>query len=97
MGQNNHVAEEIWLESYFEYCDHIEISIEAELTMLQIGVTLPEILHVFRTPEVTWSERNRDGCIITVKGRNCDDEEITVFGGFNSETQLVSVFNVEKT
>ena len=31
-----------------------------------------------------------------VTGRNCDEEKITIYGGFSSEMQFVSVMHVEK-
>lgn len=96
MKPNNYEAEQIWLQAYFEYCEQIELSIEAQLSMQENAVTLPEVLHVLRTGIIVWAERNHDGCIYAVKGRNCDEEEITVLGGFNSEMQLVSAFLVEK-
>ena len=98
MGQEdeNYAAERVWLEAYFDYCDDIELSVDVQMSMTNEGVTLPEILYVFKSPSVVWSERSREGCIFAVKGRNCDGEEITVIGGFVSEMQIVSVFEVRK-
>ena len=63
MGQENYAAERDWLQAYFDYCDAIDIGSKAAKQMISSDISLPEILNVFRSPEVTWAERNHDGSV----------------------------------
>ena len=96
MGQKRYKEEEVWLEAYFNYSDAISFTKEGLRCMLEEGISLPEILHAFRNPQVDASDRDHDGCKFTLVGRNCDDEIIEIQGGFNSETQVVFVFSARK-
>lgn len=97
MGNGELAAVETWLYEYFEVYDDLFVSWDAIEAMSAERISMPDLLCVLRNPTVTDYERDWSGCIITVKGRTCDDEEITVFGGFNSETYEVSVFDVART
>ena len=97
MKTKRYEAEETWLKEFLHYCGEICVSSFAEAEMRKQNVTLPDILCVLREPSIVAYEREWDGCTIIVKGRTCDDEEITVFGGFNSGIMSVSVSNVSRT
>ena len=96
MKVNNYKQEQLWLNSYFEDIDVIDFGLEAEIQMRKAGVCLPELLDVLANGFVEWAERDRDGCLFIITGRNCDDEEITISGGFNAGIEVVSVIDVEK-
>ena len=53
-------------------------------------------MHVLRTGAVTRSERDYCGAVISVFGRNCDEEEILVEARMVSEMMHVSVVNVKR-
>lgn len=96
MERENYAAERDWLSEFLDYDEDIEISTDAERTMIETRVTLCEVLEVLRFGTILWGDRDYEGCLITVRGRNCDGEELTVFGRFNSEMMRVSVDKVTK-
>ncbi|WP_299613542.1 hypothetical protein [uncultured Tateyamaria sp.] len=96
MARENYKAEQLWLNGYFEHVDIFDLGMEAEFQMRQSGVTLPEVLDVLANGDVEWADRHHEGCAFVISGRNCDDEEIKICGGFNSGIEMVSVMRIEK-
>lgn len=96
MARENYKAEQLWLNSYFENIEILDLGLEAEFQMCQSGVTLSEVLEVLANGQVEWADRNRAGCAFVISGRNCDDEIIKVYGGFNAGIEMVSVISIEK-
>lgn len=94
MGQEQYQNERLWLEEYFGYCDRIEISIQAQAELKELGLSLAELLEMFRLPQIEWADRIECGCVFEVIGRNSDEEEFLVMGGFLSEAQIVSVNSI---
>lgn len=94
--KNHYSAIEIWLQSHFEDIDTLDLDLSFQIEMRNSRLTLPEVLFVLRTGQVAFSDRQYDGCIFTVVGRNCDEEEISITGGFSSDTQVVSLKSIQK-
>ncbi|WP_299283947.1 hypothetical protein [uncultured Tateyamaria sp.] len=96
MARENYKAEQLWLNSFFQEIKTLDLSLEAEFEMRRAGVSLAELLDVFASGEVEWADRDYDGCSFVISGRNCDDEEIKIYGGFCSEIEMVSVMQIER-
>jgi hypothetical protein len=90
-------AAQEWLISFVEYSTAIEIDTAAESDMRKFEVGLSDILFVIKDGQICWADREHDGCRFIVIGRNCDDEEITVQGRFESATEFVVINRVSKS
>lgn len=96
MGQQEFAAERDWLAAYCEHFGSISLVGDADPQKCKHNVGLPEILSVLRNPTFVSSDRNYDGCIFTISGRNCDGEEILLSGCFNSGSYEVQINYVER-
>lgn len=96
MGQPAFEAEQIWLRSFLDYEDDVCVEIPAQRSMASYGISLSDVLYVLRNGNIVSSERQVDGALIVITGRNCDEEEIEVCGRMVSEMMHVSVINVRK-
>jgi hypothetical protein len=96
MEVENYRAERDWLKAYVEYSTAIEIGLAAQESMTREGIGLAEICYVLMNGIVIWADRDYAGCQFTVRGRNCDEEEIMVRGRFENAAQWVAVDRVEK-
>lgn len=89
-------AAEEWLSSFVEYSTAIEIDVAASEDMRAAGIGLSDILFVLRDGTMEWADRDYEGCHFVVRGRNCDEQEITVQGRFESATELVVINRVSR-
>jgi hypothetical protein len=96
MAKPAYKTEQVWLRAFLEDQDEICFEMEAQRSMARHGVNISDVMHVLRTGAVTRSERDYCGAVISVLGRNCDEEEILVEARMVSEMMHVSVVNVKR-
>lgn len=96
MRNEGYPAEELWLHAHFEEIDAIDLDLEVEKQMRHESVSLSELLTVLKTGAVISADREHEGCHFVMKGRTCDDEEVTAWGVFQSETRWVSIMKIQK-
>jgi hypothetical protein len=87
----------LWLSEFIGYGQKVEFSIEAQKKMASSDVNLSDVYCIMRSGRIYWADRDHSGCLFAVKGRNCDDDEITVFGRFEAATLLVVVDDILRT
>lgn len=97
MAQPAFKAEQVWLRALLEHIPEVLIDTKAQRTMASFGIDLSEVIHVLRTGDIVYSEREERGAQIVVVGDNCDDEQLEIHGLIASETMEVVVNLVRKT
>lgn len=97
MQNAEYQAEETWLRAYFSYVPLFDLEGAFENQMRHQDIGLQELLDLLQTGMVVYAEREVDRCTFIIVGSNCDEQEITVWGGFDSELQMVTLMKIEKT
>ncbi|PZM07562.1 hypothetical protein [Rhizobium tubonense] len=96
MVKQAYKAEQVWLRAFLEYDDEVCFDLSAQRSMASFGVTITDVMYVLRSGSIMYAERDECGSMITVLGRNCDEEEIEVCARMVSEMMHVSIIKVRK-
>lgn len=96
MAMINYKAEQLWISEWVQFANDLELPLQVQKVMEERQITLDDAFDVLENGTVIWAERGRENCEFMMTGRNCDEEEIQVYGRFSSTNLRLEVLGIEK-